>query len=144
MVELTNPDLKLTLILTTLYSSNQEIIQLILNGNSQDFGSEKLRGLLKLLPSSDEVEMLNLVSISDQSRLGSAEKFLLKLIQINNYRLRIEAMLLKEELENCIGNIDSAINAILQAAQGKILIKNCPFCPLALFVNQFQGIARNL
>ncbi len=101
-------------------------MQLILQGSSEDFGSERLRGLLKILPTKDEIEMLKSVSEADKGRLGSAEKFLLRLIQVPGYRLRIEAMLLKEELEACVNNIESSINAILQAAQGTTLPPRVP------------------
>ena len=62
--------------------------------------------------------MLKSVTAADRGRLGSAEKFLLQLMEVQGYALRIEAMLLKEELETCVGNLESSINAILQASQG--------------------------
>lgn len=89
-----------------------------MEANSEEIGSERLRGLLKLLPSKDEVEMLKAVSEADRSRLGSAEKFLLELIEVKAYRLRIEGMLLREDLESCFHNLDTAINVILLATQG--------------------------
>lgn len=101
-----------------LFSSNKDIIKHILDANSEEIGSERLRGLLKILPSKDEVEMLKTVSESDKGRLGSAEKFLLELIGLKAYRLRIEAMLLREDLESCFHNLDTSINVILHASQG--------------------------
>ncbi|CAG7729172.1 unnamed protein product, partial [Allacma fusca] len=109
--------LNVNIFLKQFRSSNEEMLQLILNGSSEDFGVERLRGLLKILPTKDEIDMLKSVSSSDKNRLGSAEKFLLQLMQVDGYRLRIEAMLLKEELEACVNNLESSINAILQAAQ---------------------------
>lgn len=76
---------------------------------------ERLRGLLKILPSKDEVEMLKSVPVEDQAKLGSAEKFILQLIRLKSYRLRLEAMLLKEEFESSVSSLESSINTILQA-----------------------------
>lgn len=102
------------------------MLELILRGSSEDFGVERLRGLLKILPSSDEIEMLTSIPDKEKIRLASAEKFLLQLIKLPAYKLRIEAMLLKEELESCVSSIDSSITAILQAAHGQLIpnIKN--------------------
>ncbi|XP_028165437.1 FH2 domain-containing protein 1 [Ostrinia furnacalis] len=95
-------------------SSNEDIIQLIREGAHDDIGAEKLRGLLKILPEIDECEMLKAFT-GDVTKLGNAEKFLLQLIQIPNYKLRIECMLLKEEWVSTAGYLESAINAILVA-----------------------------
>jgi hypothetical protein len=80
---------------------------------------ERLRGLLKILPSKDEIDMLKAVPKEDKARLGSAEKFILELLQLKSYRLRIEAMLLKEDLETYLQSLEASINIILHATQGK-------------------------
>lgn len=61
--------------------SNEEIIQLIRNGEHDDIGAEKLRGLLKILPEVDELDMLKCFD-GEKSRLGNAEKFLMQLSQV--------------------------------------------------------------
>lgn len=65
----------------SLFSSNEDIIQLIRDGDHDDIGAEKLRGLLKILPELDELEMLRAFE-GDKTKLGNAEKFLLQLIDI--------------------------------------------------------------
>uniref|UniRef100_A0A336JWL9 CSON001319 protein n=1 Tax=Culicoides sonorensis TaxID=179676 RepID=A0A336JWL9_CULSO len=100
-----------------LKHSNEDIIQLIKNGAHDDIGAEKLRGLLKILPEVDELEMLKLFE-GDRSRLGNAEKFLLQLIQVPDYKLRIESMLLKEEFVANINYLQTCINAMLCAGDG--------------------------
>lgn len=82
--------------------------------------------MLKILPSKDEIEMLKAVPQADKSRVGSAEKFLLELIGLKAYRLRIEAMLLREDLDSCFHSLDSSIDVILQASQG--MHKHTHFC----------------
>lgn len=64
-----------------IHRSNEEIIQLIKDGEHDDIGSEKLRGLLKILPEIDELDMLKAFD-GDKVRLGNAEKFLMQLSQV--------------------------------------------------------------
>ena len=52
-------------------------------------GAERLRGLLKILPEPEEVDLLRNFD-GDVSKLGAAEQFLLELILISDYKLRIE------------------------------------------------------
>ncbi|XP_045487029.1 inverted formin-2 isoform X1 [Pieris rapae] len=106
--------LNVNIFLKQFRSSNEDIIQLIREGAHDDIGTEKLRGLLKILPEIDECEMLKAYT-GDSTKLGNAEKFLLQLIQLPNYKLRIECMLLKEEWASTAGYLESAINAILVA-----------------------------
>lgn len=61
--------------------TNEEIIQLIKDGEHDDIGAEKLRGLLKILPEIDELDMLKAFD-GDKQRLGNAEKFLMQLSQV--------------------------------------------------------------
>lgn len=63
------------------FSSNEEIIQLIREGEHDDIGAEKLKGLLKLLPEVDELDMLKSFT-GDFNKLGNAEKFLLQLTSL--------------------------------------------------------------
>ncbi|CAG0922360.1 unnamed protein product [Notodromas monacha] len=96
-------------------SSNEDIILLIKNGEHDDFGAEKLRGLLKILPEMDEVEMLKSFD-GDKAKLGNAEKFLLQILAVPSYKLRVESMLLKQEFASQMETLEPAINAIIGAA----------------------------
>ena len=51
------------------------------DGRAEDLGAEKLRGLLRILPTSDEVDVLNSYD-GDQARLGSAERLMVRLIRV--------------------------------------------------------------
>lgn len=95
---------------------NEEIMDMIKNGEHSDIGAEKLRGLLKILPESDEMEMLRSFE-GDRSKLGNAEKFLIALMDVPQYKLRIEAMLLKEEFEATMDQIEPSVNAVIYAAR---------------------------
>lgn len=73
--------LNVNIFLKQFRTSNEDIIQLIKNGSHDDIGAEKLRGLLKILPEVDELDMLKSYE-GDRIRLGNAEKFLLQLIEV--------------------------------------------------------------
>ena len=72
------------------FSSNEEIINTILAGDHDDFGAEKLKGLKKILPEDDEVQMLkdyaseNAIETKDEqkSKVGNAENFILLLVDV--------------------------------------------------------------
>uniref|UniRef100_W4VR99 Putative formin 3 n=1 Tax=Corethrella appendiculata TaxID=1370023 RepID=W4VR99_9DIPT len=108
--------LNVNIFLKQFRSSNDDIIQLIKDGEHYDIGAEKLRGLLKILPEFDELEMLKSFE-GDINRLGNAEKFLLQLLQVPNYKLRIESMLLKEEFAANLSYLEPNINAMLYAGE---------------------------
>lgn len=57
---------------------------MIKEGAHDDIGAEKLRGLLKILPEVDELDVLKSFE-GDKLRLGNAEKFLLQLIEVPKY-----------------------------------------------------------
>lgn len=76
--------------------SNQVIVDDIRHGNSDPYGAEPLRELLKLLPDTEEVMKLKAYQ-GDISKLSLADSFVYLLIQLPSYSVRIESMLLKRE-----------------------------------------------
>ncbi|XP_050511018.1 formin-J isoform X1 [Diabrotica virgifera virgifera] len=108
--------LNVNIFLKQFRSSNEDIIQLIKNGEHDEIGTEKLKGLLKLLPEVDELDMLKSFN-GDFNKLGNAEKFLIQLTNLSNYKLRIESMLLKEEFASNMGYLQPSINSMISAAQ---------------------------
>ncbi|OAD58367.1 FH2 domain-containing protein 1 [Eufriesea mexicana] len=115
--------LNVNIFLKQFRSSNEDIIRLIKDGSHDDIGAEKLRGLLKILPEVDELEMLKSFD-GDKSKLGNAEKFFLQLVQVPNYKLRIECMLLKEEFAANMSYLEPSINSMILA--GEDLMTNKP------------------
>ena len=73
--------LNINIFLRQFRSSNEDIIQMILDGDHDDFGAEKLKGLIKILPEMDEIEMLKSFD-GDKTKLGNAEKFVLALVEV--------------------------------------------------------------
>ena len=72
------------------FSSNEDIIKTIIAGDHDEFGAEKLKGLKKILPEDDEVQMLKdyarenpkIINDDQTSKLGNPEIFLLKLVDV--------------------------------------------------------------
>lgn len=92
------------------------IIELIKEGDPRSFGVEKLKSLFKLLPSQDEIDTFTQFE-GDKERLGDAEKFFLQLMQLSQYELRIEAMILKGEFNSLLGSIRPNIQILNQACR---------------------------
>jgi len=108
--------LNINIFLRQFRSSNEDIIEMVVNGDYHEFEPEKLRGLMKILPEMDEIEMLKSWE-GDIKKLGNAERFLLQLIDVKNYRLRVEGMLLKAEFEAQMSYLDPSIEAMLTAGE---------------------------
>ncbi|KMY98019.1 LOW QUALITY PROTEIN: uncharacterized protein Dsimw501_GD13991 [Drosophila simulans] len=113
--------LNVNIFLKQFRTSNDDIIQLIRQGAHEEIGAERLRGLLKIMPEVDELDMLKGFN-GDKARLGNAEKFLLQLLEVPNYKLRIESMLLKEEFAANVAYLEPCINSMLYA--GDDLLNN--------------------
>ncbi|OTF72104.1 formin-2-like protein, partial [Euroglyphus maynei] len=98
-------------------SGLDEVINLIATNDHQRIGLERLRSLKHLLP--DEMEMAALRQIDPmvRDRLPLAERFLIKLIAINQYRLKIDFMLLREEYDANIPIIERSTRCISEAAE---------------------------
>lgn len=106
--------LNVNIFLKQFRSTNEEIISILKEGRHSDIGAERLRGLLKIQPESDEVELLRGFN-GDRSKLGTAESFLLQLVELSSYKLRIEGMLLKEEFAANMAYLEPAIETIVAA-----------------------------
>ena len=65
--------------------NNSEIIDLLRRGEENKIGIERLKGLIKILPQQDEVDMIKEFD-GDKEKLGNAEKFFLLLTGLKSYR----------------------------------------------------------
>merc|ERR1719410_966081 len=108
--------LNINIFLRQFRSSNEDIIDMVTSGDFHDFEPEKLRGLMKILPEQDEIEMLKSWE-GDTKKLGNAEKFILQLISVKNYRLRVECMLLKAEFEANMSFLEPSLESMLTAGE---------------------------
>ncbi|XP_022079461.1 formin-J-like isoform X2 [Acanthaster planci] len=108
--------LNVNIFLKQFKSTNEVIVRLIQQGKSEAIGAEKLKSLIKVLPESEEVEMLNSFD-GNRSRLAPAEQFYLMLMNIPFYKLRVESMLLKEEFASNMDYLIPSIGCIIEACQ---------------------------
>ncbi|KAM6441478.1 FH2 domain-containing protein 1 isoform 1-T2 [Liasis olivaceus] len=85
-------------------------------GRTDLYSSETLRELLKLLPETEEVKKLKDFS-GDLSKLCQADSFMYLLIQVPNYSLRIEAMVLKKEFSPSCTSLQKNMTIIKMATK---------------------------
>ncbi|XP_045204918.2 inverted formin-2-like [Mercenaria mercenaria] len=118
----TSPNVKVTLLdqkksmnldifLKQFRKPNDAIIKKIKEGDLKEFGVEKLKGLMKLLPQQEEIEMIQGYE-GELDRLGQAEKFYYQLIQLPDFKLRIEMMLLIADFSSQISTIRPNIQVL--------------------------------
>ena len=65
--------------------NNIQIVELIRKGDEHKFGLERLKGLIKIVPQQDEVDMIKYFD-GDREKLGNAEKFYLLLAGLKAYK----------------------------------------------------------
>ncbi|XP_015264536.1 PREDICTED: FH2 domain-containing protein 1 [Gekko japonicus] len=92
------------------------IIEDLNSGRSDLYSSETLCELLKLLPETEEVKKLKDFS-GDVSQLCQADSFMYLLIQVPNYSLRIEAMMLKKEFSPSCTSLQKNMTIIRRATK---------------------------
>ena len=73
--------LNIKLFLKQIRSSNEDIVQMVRDGDHDVFGADNLKGLVKILPEQDEIETLKSFD-GDKARLGDAERFILQLVEV--------------------------------------------------------------
>ncbi|CAL1536506.1 unnamed protein product [Lymnaea stagnalis] len=101
--------------------NNAAIVDLIRKGEARSIGVEKLKGLIKILPQADEVELIHNFD-GDPEKLGNAEKFFLQLMSVPCYKLRLELMLLKSDFQSQLSSVRS--NLILLTTVCRRLFDN--------------------
>jgi hypothetical protein len=116
-----------------------EIVQLIMNNKNHELGLENLEGMLKILPDANELVLLKGYQ-GDFDKLGEAERFLFVLIQVPNYKLRIESLLLKEEFNNQTRYIINSFDHVSKASDTVYNSKNLAslmlyICKAGNFIN---------
>lgn len=94
----------------------EEIVDLLSKNENKQLGLENLEGMLKILPDANEIDLLKMYQ-GDIHKLGEAEKFLFQLIQVENYMLRIESLLLKEEFSGQMVYFNKYFENIFKASE---------------------------
>ncbi|KFP31307.1 FH2 domain-containing protein 1, partial [Colius striatus] len=94
----------------------ESIIEDICHGRSEPYGSQLLREFLKLLPEAEEVKKLKAFD-GDVSKLSQADSFMYSLIQVPNYALRIEAMVLQRVFSPSCASLQDDMKIIRRATK---------------------------
>lgn len=100
----------------------QEIVEDIKKGAGDRYGAEKLTELCKLLPDSDEESCLRRFS-GEHSCLGEPDLFMLLLVQVPSFRLRLDAMILQQEFDPAVTSLCVAARCLREAARELL---SCP------------------
>lgn len=70
----------------------------------------------------------------DKNKLGNAEKFLLALIVVPHYKLRLEGMIAKEDFKSTVDMLNEKTDVLLNATEGIYMdIWTQPKPPSSLF-----------
>ncbi|KPP58608.1 FH2 domain-containing protein 1-like, partial [Scleropages formosus] len=114
-------DIMLERALTSIHSAAREIVEDIKHGAGENYGAEKLSELCKLLPDREEEKRLRSFQ-GERSCLEEPDLFMLLLVQLPSFRLRLDAMILKEEFDPAVTSLHTATRCLREAA---IELRSC-------------------
>ncbi|KAJ8338385.1 hypothetical protein SKAU_G00373510 [Synaphobranchus kaupii] len=97
-------------------SAAREIVEDIRQGAGERYGAEKLSELCKLLPDIEEEKKLRLFH-GDRSRLGEPDVFMVLLVEVPSFRLRLDAMILQQEFDPAVTSLCVAARCLGEAAR---------------------------
>lgn len=117
----------------------EEVIEYVRQCKHKEIGAEKLRTLINLLPDANEVKLLNSFS-GDVNRLGTADKFIVRLSTVDHFECRVEGMLLFEEYPTTIQILHDSVQSLLDACQELLVNKGFKnFLKLILVTGNFMN-----
>ncbi|KAJ4938910.1 hypothetical protein JOQ06_028376 [Pogonophryne albipinna] len=130
-------NLNLNIFLKQFKCKNEDFVAMIQNGDRTKFDVEVLKQLVKLLPESHEIE--NLKSFQgDKEKLANVDRFYTSLLTVPCYQLRIECMLLCEEMSSVLDVLKPRAKLVAEACQSlRTSTLMLSFCKLILDVGNF-------
>ncbi|XP_071126206.1 inverted formin-2-like isoform X2 [Mytilus edulis] len=96
--------------------SHSEIVDMIVEADINKIGQERLRGLQKILPESDDIATVKDYD-GDKSKLGNAEKFFLTLSGLAAFKLRIDGLVLKDDFKLSCDSLRPNIETYIRACE---------------------------
>uniref|UniRef100_W5NCC0 FH2 domain-containing protein n=1 Tax=Lepisosteus oculatus TaxID=7918 RepID=W5NCC0_LEPOC len=99
-----------------------EIIEDIRQGSGQNYGAERLNELSKLLPDTEEEKRLRSFQ-GDRSKLGEPDLFMLLVVEVPSFRLRLDTLILREEFDPALTSLCDAARTLREAAKELL---SCP------------------
>ncbi|XP_026864416.2 uncharacterized protein fhdc2 [Electrophorus electricus] len=94
----------------------REIVADVQMGCGERYGAEKLTELCKLLPDSEEEARLKGFN-GERIMLGEPDLFMLLLVEVPNFRLRLDAMILQQEFDPAVTSLCVAARCLGEAAR---------------------------
>lgn len=88
------------------------------SGNGVSLGADKLRALQALLPAPESASVLEAALMErEPGQLAPPEAFLAKILRLPDYRLRVESLLLQEELPTVVASLETSMTCLRNAAK---------------------------
>ncbi|XP_064637575.1 inverted formin-2-like isoform X2 [Lineus longissimus] len=109
--------MNVNIFLKQLKDTNENIVNMIKSGDETKIDVDRLKQMYKLLPESDEVELLKNYD-GDKEKLGTAEKFFVALIGLPGYKMRLDGLMLKFDFQATMETQKPNIDAIIEASKG--------------------------
>uniref|UniRef100_A0A8C8H2T0 Inverted formin, FH2 and WH2 domain containing n=1 Tax=Oncorhynchus tshawytscha TaxID=74940 RepID=A0A8C8H2T0_ONCTS len=130
-------NLNLNIFLKQFRCSHEDIVAMIRKGDRSKFDVEVLKQLQKLQP--EKHEMDNLTSYQgERQKLAGVDQFYLQLLAVPCYALRIECMLLCEEISSVLQMMQPKAELLDEACESLRVSTRLPsFCKLILDVGNF-------
>ncbi|XP_052005247.1 inverted formin-2 [Xyrauchen texanus] len=100
----------------------KEIMEDVRQGAGERYGAEKLTELCKLLPDNEEEARLKKFS-GDRSLLAEPDLFMLLLVELPSFRMRLDAMILQQEFDPAVTSLCEAARCLGEAARELL---SCP------------------
>ncbi|XP_016371327.1 FH2 domain-containing protein 1-like [Sinocyclocheilus rhinocerous] len=100
----------------------REIVEDVRRGDGERYGAEKLTELCKLLPDNEEEARLKKFS-GDRSLLAEPDLFILSLVELPSFRMRLDVMILQQEFDPAVTSLCVAARCLREAARELL---SCP------------------
>nr|XP_029532463.1 inverted formin-2-like isoform X4 [Oncorhynchus nerka] len=130
-------NLNLNIFLKQFRCSHKEFVAMIQKGDRSKFDVEVLKQLQKLQPEKHEIENLKSYQ-GEREKLAGVDQFYLQLLAVPCYALRIECMLLCEEISSVLQMMQPKVKLLDEACDSLRVSTRLPsFCMLILDVGNF-------
>ncbi|XP_029605545.1 inverted formin-2 isoform X1 [Salmo trutta] len=130
-------NLNLNIFLKQFRCSHKDFVAMIQKGDRSKFDVEVLKQLQKLQPEKHEIENLKSYQ-GEREKLAGVDQFYLQLLAVPCYALRIECMLLCEEISSVLQMMQPKVKLLDEACESlKVSTRLPSFCMLILDVGNF-------
>ncbi|XP_041721332.2 inverted formin-2 isoform X2 [Coregonus clupeaformis] len=130
-------NLNLNIFLKQFRCSHEDFVAMIQKGDRSKFDVEVLKQLQKLQPEKHEIENLKSYQ-GEREKLAGVDQFYLQLLAVPCYALRIECMLLCEEISSVLQMMQPKAELLDEACESLRVSTRLPsFCKLILDVGNF-------